>query len=86
MLGSRPTLESDKSDDPGSAGNTFVLEAGEGRLTHKVASTGSWDTYREGRVGTLTLAAGEQQVVLRPAGRVSGALLDLKSIRLVPEK
>ncbi|HEV3261576.1 MAG TPA: PVC-type heme-binding CxxCH protein [Gemmataceae bacterium] len=68
-----------------SAGNTFMLEAGGKQLTGKVASTGNWDTYRPAKVGTISLPAGKQQVVLRPAGKVSGALIDLRSVRLVPE-
>jgi len=68
-----------------SAGNTFVLEADRDRLTGKVAGTGSWDTYRQSTVGSISLAAGKQQIIMRPAGKVSGALIDLKSIRLVPE-
>jgi putative membrane-bound dehydrogenase-like protein len=67
-----------------SAGNTFVLEAGSERLAGKVQSTGGWDAYRRTKVGELNLKAGEQQVTLRSTGRIQGALLDLKMIKLVP--
>jgi hypothetical protein len=70
--------------DDASAGNGYVLRAGDQRLAGKVAGTGSWDDYKKARVGEVTLAAGRQQVVLRSAGKVKGALLDLKAIRLVP--
>ena len=70
--------------DGGAAGNTFVLQADEDRLRGKVASTGSWDTYRKARVGVLRLQAGRQQVLLRPEGTIKGALIDLKALRLVP--
>jgi putative membrane-bound dehydrogenase-like protein len=66
------------------AGNTFLVEAGEKSLTAKVESTGSWDMYRQARVGEVSLEAGEHQVVVRPAAKVRGYLFDLRSIRLVP--
>jgi putative heme-binding domain-containing protein len=67
------------------AGNPWVIEAGLERLTGKVASTGSWDVYRQAKIGTLTLQAGPQEVVMRSsAAKVRGSLLDLKAIRLVP--
>jgi putative membrane-bound dehydrogenase-like protein len=71
--------------DDGSAGNGYVLRAGDQRLAGTVAGTGSWDDYKKARVGEVTLAGGRQQVVLRSAGgKIKGALLDLKAIRLVP--
>jgi putative membrane-bound dehydrogenase-like protein len=69
-----------------SAGNTFVLEAGAERLTGKVPGTGTWDTYRYERVGHLTLAAGEQQITFRAAGPIRGALIDLKAVKLIPQR
>src|SRR4029077_19142625 len=68
----------------GTAGNAFVLEAGAKRLTGKVQSTGTWDAYRTARVGEIALAPGEQQITFRSAGRIQGALIDLKGIKLVP--
>jgi putative heme-binding domain-containing protein len=72
--------------DPSAAGNAFVLDAGDSRLTATVAGTGNWDAYKRARVGAVQLTAGRQRVVMRPDGKVRGALIDLKSIRLVPEK
>jgi putative heme-binding domain-containing protein len=68
----------------GSAGNTFVVEAGGKRLTGKVAGTGNWDTYKKAKVGEIELHAGKQQVVFRPAGKLKEFLIDLKFVRLVP--
>src|SRR5262245_35704542 len=71
--------------DAGSAGNTFALEiADKQALTVKVASTGNWDTYRYARVGEIALEAGRQSVVVRPAGKLQGAMIDLKGMKLVP--
>jgi putative membrane-bound dehydrogenase-like protein len=68
----------------GTAGNRFILQAGLEQLTGQVARTGSWDVYRQAKVGTITLAAGKQRVSMRSAGKISGAMIDLKEIKLVP--
>jgi hypothetical protein len=68
-----------------SAGNFFQLLAGEHRLTGKVAGTGTWDIYRQAKVGTIELAAGKQRLVFRSVGTIrNGAMIDLKSIKLDP--
>jgi putative heme-binding domain-containing protein len=72
--------------DNGAAGNPFVIESGRARLTGKVAGTGSWDKYKQAQVGTLALEAGEHSVTMRSEGKVNGALIDLRGIRLVPVK
>jgi hypothetical protein len=69
-----------------SAGNSYILHAGLSRLTGRVESTGGWDNYKQARVGVLTLREGQQQIVFRPGGKIKGSLIDLKSIRLVPEE
>jgi len=69
-----------------SAGNAFVLTAGAQRLSGKVQSTDTWDEYRQARVGEIALTAGEQQVVFRSAGRIRGALIDLKGVKLMPAR
>jgi putative membrane-bound dehydrogenase-like protein len=71
---------------PEAAGNTFVLEVGLEPLTAKVQSTESWDVYRQTRVGSIRLEAGQQQITVRSAGPIRGALIDLKAIKLVPPK
>jgi putative heme-binding domain-containing protein len=65
------------------AGNTLELASGAERMTAKVPSTGSWDTYRFARHGEIRLAAGTQQIVMRAAGPIRGALIDLKEIKLI---
>jgi putative membrane-bound dehydrogenase-like protein len=76
----------DYACDNSAAGNTFVIESGHEKLTGKVAVTGTWDKYRQVQAGTLALEAGERQVTMRSEGRINGAMIDLKSIRLVPAK
>ncbi|MCI0460149.1 MAG: FG-GAP-like repeat-containing protein [Gemmataceae bacterium] len=76
----------DYACDQGAAGNRFELRAGSEVVSHKVRPTGNWDTYREVLVDGMHLEAGRQQLVMRSAGAIRGALLDLKSLRLVPGK
>jgi putative heme-binding domain-containing protein len=68
----------------GTQGNRFVLELGSERLQGKVASTGSWDRYRKEKLGEITLTAGRHRLLMRPEGRIRGALLDLRAIELKP--
>ena len=68
------------------AGNLFVLDAGDVRLSGKVAGTDSWDEYRQMEIGRLALAAGQRTIVFRPDGELKDHLLDLRTIRLVPAK
>ena len=68
------------------ARNPWMLDFAGGNIGGRVASTGNWDTYRQSKVGEFTLPAGQQRIVLRPAVKPQGALLDLKAIRLVPVK
>jgi len=69
-----------------SAGKMFLLQAGANQLTGKVASTGSWDVYRQAKVGEIVLPAGRQRLTFRSARRIFNPLIDLKSIKLVPLK
>ncbi len=62
-----------------------LLVAGQ-RVTGPVDSTGSWDVYRQAKVGTLELAPGTHRVVFRSLGAVNGALIDLRGIALRPSK
>jgi putative membrane-bound dehydrogenase-like protein len=78
------TVMFDYACEDSSAGNVYQLRAGDASLTGKVAGTGNWDTYKQTGIGEVRLAAGRQQVVLRSAGKIKGAMIDLKEIRLVP--
>ncbi|HZV07176.1 MAG TPA: PVC-type heme-binding CxxCH protein [Gemmataceae bacterium] len=71
---------------PDVAGKRFLLQAGVNQMTGRVDSTGSWDTYRQAKVGEIVLASGPQRVTFRSAGRIFHPLIDLKSVKLVPVK
>ena len=71
---------------PSSAGNSFQLEIGKTNLRGKAASTGSWETFKQIKLGKIKLASGKQIVIIHPTKPLKNALLDLKSITLVPLK
>ena len=72
--------------DKRSAGNRFIVQAGRESLSSLVSSTDSWDSYRTSNVGTITLTADTRTIELTPVGRIQGALIDLKAIRLEKTK
>jgi putative membrane-bound dehydrogenase-like protein len=79
-------VEFDWACDASVAGNPWRLETPGGNLTGEVESTGNWDTYRQKRVGELALSAGRQRIILRPVKKPQGAMIDLRSVCLVPAK
>jgi hypothetical protein len=80
----RVTLEYSCADN--AAGNTVVLEANGQSLSGTVASSGGWDKFRGWNIGTLTLAEGRNELLVRSSGPIKRALFDLGGIRLVPTR
>jgi len=76
----------DYACDDGSAGNSFQIELGTQRLTGQVASTNNWDNYRRVKVGEMELTAGKHRLTFRSQGPIRGALIDLRDVKLAPEK
>jgi putative membrane-bound dehydrogenase-like protein len=74
----------DYACDAHSGGNAFALGGAEPTLRGKIATTGGWDQYRLAKIGTVKLPAGASRLTFRPEGPVRGALLDLRTIHLVP--
>ncbi len=62
----------DYACDPGVAGNAYQVAIGETTLGGNIPSTGNWDTYRQVTVGRVTLKPGRYQLVVRPAGKLTG--------------
>jgi hypothetical protein len=78
-------LEWSVSDEE--AGKPFVLQSGNQQLKGNVGKTGSWETFKTEKIGTIRLASDRQKIVFKPAVKFEkGALLDLREIRLVPVK
>jgi putative heme-binding domain-containing protein len=72
--------------DDASAGNPIAFDGGEPTIRSKVIGTGGWANYRLMRLGTFKLPAGESKLVMRPdAEVVRGALIDLRTVLLVPK-
>jgi putative membrane-bound dehydrogenase-like protein len=67
-----------------SGGNRFAVEGAEPALRGKVAPTGGWDRYKLVKLGTVKLPAGAGRITVRPDGPVKNALLDLRTLYLVP--
>ncbi len=71
--------------DSEAAGNGYLLEAAASSLSGHVQSTGGWDKYAVAKLGSVSLAAGPQRIVLRPDGAaMHGALVDLRGLYFVP--
>ena len=68
------------------AGNVCKLSGAGQILKSSVTSTGSWDQYREIKIGAIQFAKGETSVQFGPAGDIQGWLLDLRSVTLRPAK
>jgi putative membrane-bound dehydrogenase-like protein len=75
----------DYACDNRSAGSAWILEGAKAPLRGKVAGTGGWDKYKQGKVGTVSLEAGRRQIILRPDGvKPNPALMDLRGVQLIP--
>ena len=69
------------------AGKEFLLEAKDSRLTGVVGQSGSWETYKNEKVGKIKLSADNQKIVFKSNTKFDkGALLDLRQIKLVAVK
>jgi len=68
---------------PGSAGNKFQIDGTEPALNGTVRSTGGWDRYQLIRIGRVSIREGASELVIRPAGELQSALMDLRAIHLV---
>lgn len=74
----------DSSCADGSAGNRLKLEVAGVSLEGEVPATGGWDQYQEWELGQIQLETGRPRLVLRPGAPLSGALCDLRTVRLEP--
>lgn len=69
------------------AGKPFIFRAENSDLKSKVGKTGSWETFKTEKIGTIQLSAGQQSMVFKPDSEFTeGALLDLREVRLIPIK
>ena len=78
------TVELDFACDDSTAGGLIRFSTGTRLLTARVPGTGTWDNYQTWRAGTIDLHRGRVQLTVTTPERPGTALLDLRSIRLIP--
>ena len=65
------------------AGKQFILFSSSGNLKGIVARSGSWETYKLVKVGTIKLNKGIQKITFKSQTKFAkGAILDLREVRL----
>ena len=65
------------------AGKQFILFSSSANLKGIVARSGSWETYKVVKVGTIKLNKGVQKITFKSQTKFAkGAILDLREIRL----
>lgn len=74
----------DYACDDAAAGNRFLVQVADARLSGTVTGTGGWDFYRGREMGTVQLPAGPLEFSIRSDGPVSGFLMDLRGVVLDP--
>lgn len=76
-------LEWSVSDEE--AGKEFLLQAGDQQITGIVNKSGSWETFKQEKIGSLTLEKGKISIVFRSKSSFAkeAALLDLRKLKLV---
>ena len=80
------TVEFDYACDNSTAGNVIKLSTGTRLLTARVPGTGTWDDYKTWSAGKIDLGRGRRQLIVTSPEKPSSALIDLRSIRLVPSE
>jgi alpha-L-fucosidase len=66
------------------AGSTYAVEVAGRMLEGVVPGTGGWQSYEERTLGELSLPDGRHSLAIKARSISGGALLNLRSIRLVP--
>lgn len=77
----------DWSVDDKTAGNAYYFKSPTGKVTGTIGKTGSWETFKEQKIGKIKLEAGRQKLVFgSDVDDVKVGLLDLRKIVLTPSK
>lgn len=74
----------DYACDNSTANNSFVLHIGGQQITGRIAGTGTWDDYRDTKIGRVYLERGTYQASFRSLGAPSNCLIDLRTIVIRP--
>jgi hypothetical protein len=62
------------------------IEGGAGLAEFTVPATGGWQSYRTVDAGRVTMPAGSHKAVLRALSKPGEAVVNIRSVRLVPVK
>jgi putative membrane-bound dehydrogenase-like protein len=76
-------VEFDYAVESSTANGTIKVAIGEKSITSQVPSTGTWDTYKTWRLGTLAIPAGNASITISAPVKPAGALIDLRTVRLI---
>ncbi len=68
------------------AGSSFIVSVGSSQLIGVVPSTKTWDNYEKKSFGTIELAGDVEELTVRSVGDPPRALIDLRTVTLVPVK
>jgi hypothetical protein len=83
----RYRVEVEMSCAPGNEGNGFVVKVGGMELPGKTGATEGWSDFRTVEMGRVAFEqAGPVRVTVRPDAGMKGALMNLRAVRLVPER
>ncbi|HPO13541.1 MAG TPA: alpha-L-fucosidase [Candidatus Hydrogenedentes bacterium] len=73
--------------DKGAAGATYALSVCEQKVEGKVSSTDAWSKFKTEKIGSMTFAKpGPCELAVKPLEIPSGALMNLKAVKLIPKK
>lgn len=79
-------IKVDASCDSGVKENAYVLIAGEEKFVSKVNLTRSENDFRVNEVGEIKLSSGNQEILMRPNGKIKSSLHDLRRVILSRKK
>jgi len=70
----------------GAAGNPYFLEAnGKELLKGIVQTSGGWEDFKQAKIGTVTLEAGKQEIILKPDSKLEKiGMMDVRRLEFVP--
>jgi putative membrane-bound dehydrogenase-like protein len=74
----------DYASAPGADGDALELIVGGQKLGGIVKATKGWDDYADLDLGKVQLDAGQWELVVRPQGSIKTALIDLRTVKLIP--
>ncbi|MBL8819239.1 MAG: neutral/alkaline non-lysosomal ceramidase N-terminal domain-containing protein [Planctomyces sp.] len=80
------TVEFEYACDNSTAGGQLKLSTGQRLLTARIPGTGTWDQYNRWTAGELDIHAGRNQLTITATDLPGTALIDIKSVRLIPPK